>query len=155
MRSSRRAVIAAILAGLAGAAAPVRPLAAPACPPTSGDMLGPFYEPNAPVRSKVGTGHVLRGTVRSAADCRAIPGARVELWLAGPDGYDDAHRATVIADAEGAYRFESERPRPYERRPPHIHVRVAHPGYRTLVTQHYPQPGRDEAMFDLVLVPAK
>jgi protocatechuate 3,4-dioxygenase beta subunit len=147
--------MAAILAGLASAAAPTRSVAEPACPPTPEDMLGPFYEPNAPVRSKVGTGHVLRGTVRSAADCRAVPGARVELWLAGPNGYDDAHRATVITDAEGAYRFESERPDPYERRPPHIHVRVAQPGYRTLVAQHYPQAGQDEATFDLVLVPAR
>jgi protocatechuate 3,4-dioxygenase beta subunit len=154
VRSSRAAIV-AILAGLAGAAVPVRPVAAPACLPTPEDMLGPFYEPNAPVRTKVGTGHVLRGTVRSAADCRAIPGARVELWLAGPNGYDDAHRATVLADAEGAYRFESERPGPFERRPPHIHVRVAHPGYRTLVTQHYPATGQDESTFDLVLSPAR
>jgi protocatechuate 3,4-dioxygenase beta subunit len=118
-------------------------------------MLGPFYEPGAPVRSSVGKGHVLRGTVRSAADCSAIPGARVELWLTGPHGYDDAHRATVIADAEGRYLFESELPRPYERRPPHIHVRVAHPGYQTLVTQHYPAQGQAEGRFDLVLRPAR
>ncbi len=52
------------------------------------------------------------------------------------------------------YRFESEVPRPYERRPPHIHVRVAHPGYRTLVTQHYVARGETEATFDLVLTPA-
>jgi hypothetical protein len=34
-------------------------LGAAACPATPGDALGPFYEPNAPVRSKVGTGHVM------------------------------------------------------------------------------------------------
>jgi protocatechuate 3,4-dioxygenase beta subunit len=152
---SSRAALAVGLAGALVAAAPLRPAAAPACPPTPEDMLGPFYEPGAPVRAKVGTGYVLHGAVRSAGDCRAIPGARVELWLAGPDGYDGAHRATVIADDAGAYRFESERPRPYDRRPPHIHVRVAHPGFRTLVTQHYPAPGQDEATFDLVLAPAR
>jgi protocatechuate 3,4-dioxygenase beta subunit len=118
-------------------------------------MLGPFYEPNAPVRSSVGKGYVLSGTVRSAAGCAAIPGARVELWLAGPNGYDDAHRATVVADAEGRYRFESERPGPYERRPPHIHVRVAHPGYETLVTQHYAAQGAGDGTFDLVLTPGR
>jgi protocatechuate 3,4-dioxygenase beta subunit len=128
-------------------------LGAAACSPTRGDALGPFYEPDAPVRSKVGTGHVLRGTVRSSADCRPIPAARVELWLAGPRGYDDEHRATVIADAAGRYAFESDLPQPYGRRPPHIHVRVAHEGYRTLVTQHYPEKGQAEATFDLVLVP--
>jgi protocatechuate 3,4-dioxygenase beta subunit len=153
---SLHAASAALLAALIVAAVqPGQAAAAPGCPPTRGDMLGPFYEPNAPVRSSVGKGHVLRGTVRSSADCSAIPGARVELWLTGPDGYDDAHRATVIADAEGGYRFESELPRPYERRPPHIHVRVAHPGYQTLVTQHYPAPGQGEGTFDLVLRPAR
>ncbi len=146
------AAFAALLTGLiATLVAPVASAAAPACPATPGDMLGPFYEPNAPVRSTVGKGYVLRGTVRSSADCRAIPGARVELWLAGPRGYDDDHRATVIADTDGHYRFESEVPGPYERRPPHIHVRVAHPGYRTLVTQHYVERGMVEATFDLVL----
>jgi protocatechuate 3,4-dioxygenase beta subunit len=123
------------------------------CPPTPDDLLGPFYVPGAPVRSSVGKGHVLRGTVRSSADCRPIAGARVELWLAGPNGYDDAHRATVIADEAGRYEFESELPGPFERRPPHIHVRVAHPGFRTLVTQQYPAAGEAEGTFDLVLRP--
>jgi protocatechuate 3,4-dioxygenase beta subunit len=151
----RRAAIVALLAA-AMLARPALAAAAPsACPPTREDMLGPFYEPDAPVRSSVGKGHVLSGTVRSSIDCRPIPGARVELWLTGPDGYDDAHRATVVADGEGRYRFESEVPPPYERRPPHIHVRVAHPGHRTLVTQHYPRAGEAEATFDLVLRPAR
>ena len=60
----------------------------------------------------------------------------------------------MIADGAGRYRFESEPPEPYGRRPPHIHVRVAHPGYETLVTQHYPAQGKAEASFDLVLRPA-
>jgi protocatechuate 3,4-dioxygenase beta subunit len=152
----RAAVVAIVSLALGGAAVPpARAVAAPTCPPTPADMLGPFYEPNAPVRSSVGKGHVLRGTVRSSADCRPIPGARVELWLAGPNGYDDDHRATVIADAEGRYQFESELPGPFERRPPHIHVRVAHPGFRTLVTQHYPARGEAEGTFELVLSPAR
>lgn len=151
-----RAASAVFLAGLiAVLLVPMIPAATPPeCRPTPEDLLGPFYEPNAPVRSAVGKGHVLRGTVRSSSGCRAIPGARVELWLTGPHGYDDDHRATVIADGDGGYRFESEVPRPYERRPPHIHVRVAHPGYRTLVTQHYVARGETEATFDLVLTPA-
>lgn len=146
------AASAAALVALTPAAA----LAAPStCTPTAGDALGPFYEPDAPVRSRVGVGYVLQGTVRSSADCREIPGARVELWLAGPKGYDDDHRATVIADAAGRYRFESGPPGRYERRPPHIHVRVEHPGYQTLVTQHYPARGRAEGTFDLVLIPVR
>ncbi len=125
-----------------------------ACAPTRPDALGPFYRPGAPVRNVVGRGYVLTGRVLGAPDCRPVPGARVEFWLAGPDGrYADAYRATVVADAEGSYRFESHFPPAYGGRPPHIHVRVSAPGYRTLVTQHYPRPRTQEARFDLVLEP--
>lgn len=148
-----RSAPALLLAALAAAHAPVPARAAPDCPPTPPDLLGPFYEPGAPVRSSVGKGYLLRGTVRSARGCSPLPGARIELWLSGPSGYDDAHRATVVADGEGRYTFESARPPPYERRPPHIHVRVAQPGFRALVTQHYPAAGAAEGSFDLVLVP--
>ena len=124
------------------------------CRPTAPDALGPFYEPGAPLRSRVGRGYVLTGVVRSATSCRLLPGARIELWLANPSGeYDDDHRATVRAGRNGAYRFESNRPVPYAGRPPHIHVRVTAPGHRVLVTQHYPRPRQTRARFDLVLVP--
>jgi protocatechuate 3,4-dioxygenase beta subunit len=126
--------------------------AAPACRPTRADALGPFYEPRAPVRAKVGTGYVLTGRVLAARTCRAIPRARIELWLANPQGqYDDAHRATVFAGRRGGYRFESSKPPSYESRPPHIHIRVSARGFRTLVTQHYPRAGRSSAVFNLVL----
>src|SRR5918995_6081932 len=42
------------------------------CKPTQPDMLGPFYEPGAPVRSSVGSGYVLSGTVLAAEECRPI-----------------------------------------------------------------------------------
>lgn len=126
------------------------------CSPTEEDALGPFYKPNAPMRSSVGTGYVLRGVIRASTDCRPLPGAIVELWLAGPDGeYDDAHRATVVADPSGRYRFESNVPTPYYGRPPHIHLRVSATGFATLVTQHYPATGASEAVFDIVLVPSR
>jgi len=126
------------------------------CMPTEEDALGPFYKPNAPVRSIVGKGYVLQGAVRSSTDCASVPGAVIELWLAGPDGeYDDAHRAAIIADASAAYRFESNLPPPYYGRPPHIHLRVSAKGFRTLVTQHYPVSGKKEAVFDIILVPSR
>lgn len=132
------------------------PVAAADCVPTPPDQLGPFYKPGAPVRSAVGTGYVLAGTVRSSRDCSPLPGATVELWLAGPDGeYDDAHRATVPANAEGRYRFESNAPPPYFGRPPHIHVRVSAKGFAILVTQHYPVKSASSAVFDLVLNPER
>lgn len=123
------------------------------CKPTEPDMLGPFYEPNAPVRSSVGKGYVLQGTVKSSKGCGPIRDAVVEFWLAGPDGtYDDAHRATIFSDAAGLFRFESSVPVPYAGRPPHIHIRVSAKGFRTLVTQHYAEPGKTNALFDLVLM---
>jgi protocatechuate 3,4-dioxygenase beta subunit len=122
------------------------------CEPTRRDALGPFYVPGAPLRASVGQGYQLTGTVRAADDCSPLPGAQIEFWLANPRGvYDDAHRATVLAEAEGEYRFESNVPVAYGGRPPHIHVRVSAPGFRTLVTQHYPGAGATEATFDLVL----
>jgi protocatechuate 3,4-dioxygenase beta subunit len=127
--------------------------AAMTCRATAPDALGPFYEPGAPVRSKVGTGYVLTGRVLATRTCRAVPRARIELWLANAAGeYDDAHRATVIAGRRGGYRFESNKPPSYMSRPPHIHVRVSARGYRTLVTQHYPRASRSSAVFNLVLV---
>jgi protocatechuate 3,4-dioxygenase beta subunit len=123
------------------------------CKPTQSDMLGPFYEPGAPVRTSVGSGYVLSGAVLAADDCKPIPNARIEFWLANPKGeYDDAHRATVFAGERGGYRFESNVPVSYGGRPPHIHVRVTAPGYEELVTQHYPEPGQRKANFNLVLV---
>src|SRR5215208_1017196 len=124
------------------------------CKPTQPDMLGPFYEPGAPVRTSVGSGYMLSGAVLAAEEeCKPIPNARIEFWLTNPRGdYDDAHRATVFAGQRGGYRFQSNVPVSYGGRPPHIHVHVTAPGYEELVTQHYPQRGQRKANFDLVLV---
>jgi protocatechuate 3,4-dioxygenase beta subunit len=123
------------------------------CKPTQPDMLGPFYEPGAPVRTSVGSGYLLSGAVVGAEECKPIPKARIEFWLANPRGdYDDAHRATVFAGQRGEYRFESNVPVSYGSRPPHIHVRVRAPGYEALVTQHYPERSQRKANLDLVLV---
>jgi protocatechuate 3,4-dioxygenase beta subunit len=74
--------------------------------------------------------------------------------MAGPDGeYRDEYRATLSSDANGYYRFQSHFPPPYSGRPAHIHLRISAPGYRTLVTQHYPQEGITTAAFDLNLQP--
>jgi protocatechuate 3,4-dioxygenase beta subunit len=84
-----------------------------------------------------------------------IPNAQIEVWMAGPDGeYHDDYRATFFSDENGAYSFESHFPPPYSGRPSHHHLLVTTPGYQTLVTQHYPQQGENQATFDLVLLPA-
>ena len=128
--------------------------ASAACSPTPPDEIGPFYQPNAPVRSKIGSGYILSGTVRSSADCRPISGARIEIWQVGPGGkYDDAHRATIFADRKGRYRLETDFPPPYLRRPSHIHILVDARGFAGLITQHYPRRGKSHSRFDLVLAP--
>lgn len=128
--------------------------AANKCPPTPWDQIGPFYRPGAPLRTKIGSGYILSGTVRSAADCRPLPGARIEFWQAGRDGtYDDAHRSTIIADNKGRYRLETDFPPPYGQRPPHIHILVDMRGFAGLISQHYPQRNKKGATFDLVLAP--
>lgn len=126
------------------------------CVPTNPDMLGPFYKPGAPERSSVGKGYVLSGVVKSSADCHHIKEARIEFWLAGPEGeYADNYRATIISDQAGAYHFESNFPPSYSGRPPHIHIKVSAEGFRTLVTQHYPAESHTSGIFDLVLMPQK
>ncbi len=126
------------------------------CKPTPRDAMGPFYEPDAPFRTKVGEGYILRGTVRSAVQCQALPGAIIELWLTGPDGrYGDAYRARLRTDASGRYQFESNKPGRYGGRPSHIHIRVTAAGHKALVTQHYPAKGQSMQTFDLVLRPVR
>jgi protocatechuate 3,4-dioxygenase beta subunit len=128
----------------------------PDCKPTRPDADGPFYRAGAPQRSQVGEGYILKGRVLSSIDCTPIAGARVEIWLNGPDGkYGDPWRATLYSDHDGSYRFESHRPVPYGSRPPHIHIIVNALGYAELITQHYPQPETDSAVFNLVLLPKK
>ena len=123
------------------------------CPPTLPEAIGPFYKPNAPLRDRVGQGYKLSGTVMSSRDCSPIPRAGIEIWMAGPNGdYMDDYRATVIPNESGEYRFECHMPPSYLRRPPHIHMRVTAKGFKTLVTQHYPQKGSSKGKFDLVLI---
>ena len=124
------------------------------CLPTPPDSLGPFYKPDAPLRSSLGKGYVMTGTVKSAGDCKPISKAAIEFWLTNPEGhYDDQHRATVISDPAGTYRFESHRPTDYGFRPPHIPLRISAKGFKPLVTQHYPGEGTSKARFDIVLIP--
>lgn len=124
------------------------------CAPTPSDADGPFYRANAPVRNSIGEGYLLLGEVKSAADCTPIAGAKIEVWMTGPDGrYDDRWRATLFSRKDGRYFFQSHFPAPYGSRPPHIHLVVNAPGFAELVTQHYPIAGSAEAIFDLILIP--
>jgi protocatechuate 3,4-dioxygenase beta subunit len=125
----------------------------PACAPTPPDMLGPFYEPNAPERAVTGRGLTITGRVNTAKGCTPLPEARIEWWSAGPRGdYDAEHRAAQRADGAGRYRYETDFPGRYPGRPVHVHVRVTALGHRPLVTQLYPRPGQARMDMDFVLV---
>ena len=125
----------------------------PACAPTRPDMLGPFYEPDAPERSVTGRGLTVTGRVSAAKGCAPLPAARIEWWSAGPRGdYDAEHRAAQRVDGAGRYRYETDFPGRYPVRPLHIHVRVTAPGHRPLVTQLYPRPGQAVMEVEFVLL---
>jgi hypothetical protein len=125
----------------------------PKCPITSNGYMDPNYTPNMPVRSRVGSGFELSGIIRSGIDCSVIPRARVEIWHAGPNGsYDAIHRGAVITDAGGHYRFDTDFPGSNFGQP-HIHVRVAVPGFKPTATVFLPKPGTKNGTLDIVLEP--
>jgi len=127
------------------------------CPPTAADADGPFYRPGAPVRNQIGTGYLLMGEVRSAVDCRPLGGARLEIWMAGPDGsYDDRWRATLFSRQDGRYFFVSHFPGRYGSRPPHIHLRVEVPALPVAGSRRgHLRPGADPDAVSCRALPAR
>src|SRR5207302_71556 len=76
------------------------------CQPTAQDGFGPFGRGSPPLRSSIGRGHVLTGTVLSALDCAPLRSARVEFWQEDKTGtYRPAGSATVVTDRSGRFRF--------------------------------------------------
>ncbi|KXJ94346.1 Intradiol ring-cleavage dioxygenase [Microdochium bolleyi] len=156
--------------------------AAPATPST---VLGPFYRTDAPILPNgssivsadayklwAGKGNdmtcLVSGRVLSATTGDPLPGAMVDLWLAGPDGLYEQQSVAVPdmnlrgrfqTDAEGHYSVYCVRPTPYgipddgpggallnmlDRhpwRPAHIHFIVSAPGHNTLTTQVFDREG--------------
>jgi protocatechuate 3,4-dioxygenase beta subunit len=128
--------------------------ATPTSAPTRPGSLGPFYEPNAPERDSTRQGLSISGIVRSAKDCHALGGARLKWWSANARGdYNATHRATQQASSDGHSHYTTDFSGRYPGRPPHLHVRVAAPGHRMLITQAYPQRAQTALGVDLVLVP--
>ena len=125
------------------------------CEPTLTDGAGPFGRGAPPRRAKIGTGHVLIGTVLSV-DCRPLAGARVHLWQANRLGvYTRAGSATVVTDRAGHFRFEGPRPVSYEGRPPHIHLRILASDHEVLLTRYVPAPGAKRGSIRVVLKPVR
>lgn len=125
------------------------------CRVTPRDALGPFYKPDAPAQTELcasGSGGgeklLVAGRVLGMPDCKPLSGAVVEVWQADARGdysqvgaKQDAAgcllRASIRTDGEGRYAFQAILPGEYPGRPRHIHYRVSHKGYTTLVTQLY------------------
>lgn len=121
---------------------------------TTTDILGPFYRPNAPVRSNmrlkndVGVLMELSGQVKHK-DCKTpLKNACLELWHCDAKGvYDNEspnfkYRAKSYCDDKGNYSFKTILPVPYDVgngtvRPAHFHMMISAAGYQNLITQLY------------------
>ena len=142
-------VVLGLLAGLAFAGT-----VAAECRATEGVVLDANYRPHSPMRSSVGKGYVLTGTVRASGDCQPVAGATVEFWMAGTDGvYRDAYRGVAVADKRGVFRIESHFPGGSTGMAPHIHMAVAADGFIPIQTECFPARGSATGTFDIVLEP--
>lgn len=130
---------------------------------TPGQVEGPYFLPNSPVRSNLipagmtGQAITISGQVLDTSG-NALANATVHIWVADPSGkYDnqDAQgnplriplskqtlRGRQITGSGGTYTFDMLRPGNYslgngQVRPAHIHVKVEAAGYKTLITQLY------------------
>ena len=122
------------------------------CRPTTSDGAGPFTRLDAPLRSKIGTGHVLQGRVLRAGDCAAVRGALVYFWQAGPNGYGPRGRGSVRTNRRGQFRIEGPVPADYGRGP-HIHIAVIHGAYEEVLTRHVVRRGARSGRITIVLTP--
>ncbi len=123
----------------------------PECDPTTSDIQGPFYTPNAPDRMKIypdgapGTLLFLTGTVYYN-DCETpLPDAVVDVWQADDGGaYDNSgfnYRGVTKTNAQGSYSIETILPGKYlngaQFRPRHIHFKFQGANSPELTTQLY------------------
>ena len=153
----RVACVAFLVAACVAAATSAAAVGAQAasCTATAPDAFGPFGRGMPPVRSKIGSGHVLTGVVLSAAGCKPLRHASVQFWQANRNGvYTRAGSATVFTDRNGRFRFEGPFPPSYEGLPGHIHIRVTAPDHVSLLARYVPAPREKIGTVRLVLRPA-
>ena len=166
---SRRGLIGLLFAGGAVLLAPARALAR-ACRLAVAADEGPFYpvDPFPQTDDLVGSAAVpgqllyFTGRVVDPA-CQPVPGAVVEIWQCDDGGQYKHPRAPKVkalergfayfasarTGADGAFRFRTLRPAPYQvfgmKRAPHIHVRVKSTR-PTLTTEVYFEGPADETL---------
>jgi len=130
--------------------------------PTTTDILGPFYRPNAPLRNSLrlpgnaGSPIILKGVIVQEDGKTPVRNALVEIWHCDENEvYDNTsdeyrYRGGQKTKADGTYAFKSILPVPYKAdpkddkswRPAHIHMRVSVPGQQDLITQLYFKDGK-------------
>jgi protocatechuate 3,4-dioxygenase, beta subunit len=157
--TSRRRLLHGAGALAATAALPAGAAGLLATPPQS---TGPFYPLALPLdadndlviiegRPERASGTILHlwGRVLDP-DGRPVRGARVEIWQCdafgvyhhsrdrrGPADANFQGFGVTTVDDQGAYRFRTIEPVPYPGRTPHIHFKIAGPGFEPLTTQMY------------------
>jgi catechol 1,2-dioxygenase len=121
---------------------------------TTTDIIGPFYRPNAPLKTNFiipgdpGVPVELSGVVRHGDCMTPYNKAKIELWHCANSGlYDNdseeyRYRGTTFTDEEGRYLFNTILPVPYNAaggpmRPAHFHLMITAAGYQPLITQLY------------------
>lgn len=120
---------------------------------TTNDILGPFFRPDAPIRSDMitegllGTRITLKGTVFQQDCTTPMKNAMVEIWHCNAHGdYDNDseafnQRGRLITDETGTYSFSTILPGKYLNgelyRPAHIHYRVTEENSKELISQIY------------------
>lgn len=125
--------------------------------PTTSDILGPFYRPNAPMRTNIipadskGLPLNLKGIVFKEDGKTPLKNALVEIWQCDENEYYDntsddyLFRGAIKTGNDGKYNFKTIVPVPYKAnpdnenswRPAHIHMRVSSGVQQDLVTQLY------------------
>jgi protocatechuate 3,4-dioxygenase, beta subunit len=157
--TSRRRLLGGAGALAASAALPAGAAGLIATPPQS---TGPFYPLSLPLDADndlvivegqperaAGTILHLWGRVLDP-DGRPVRRARIEIWQCdalgvyhhsrdrrGPADANFQGFGATTADDQGAYRFRTIEPVPYPGRTPHIHFKIAGPGFEPLTTQMY------------------
>lgn len=120
---------------------------------TTSDILGPFYRPNAPIRTNlIIPGHtsqplLVKGEVYQDDCTSLLPGALLEFWQSDSEGnYDNESeafnfRGSQVAGQKGEYSFNTIIPGRYLNgstfRPSHIHFKITAFGYKDLISQIY------------------
>jgi protocatechuate 3,4-dioxygenase beta subunit len=163
---SRRRLLASAASLLAVRAVPAHAVLAP----TPAQTEGPFYPLELPLDSDNDLVEVAGRSGRAAGailhlggkvldpEGRPVRGAALEIWQC--DGFGVYHHpgaggepdlnfqgfGRTRADDNGAYRFRTIVPVPYTGRTPHIHFKIAGPGFEPLTTQMYVRghPQNDE-----------